>query len=269
MEIFVINLDERPQRLAHMTGELAAAGLSFERFSAIDGRALVAREGAHPRLSPGAWGCLSSHLGVCARIAAGEASHGLVLEDDLHLAASIGDLLAAPDAWIPADADLIKLESFEGETHLLRRPAATYGRFEVHELLSRYMGAGAYVVSRRMAARLATLDPRTAAASIDALLFDPRLHPFPGMRAHQLLPAVAIQDARSAMHDPDRFSSDTDADIRAARAERDRRRGRLRAATREWRHAFHRWRSDRTMDLRHGFGRAMRMSVPFDRDTPL
>jgi glycosyl transferase family 25 len=264
MDIYVINLETRPQRLEHMKRQLGHLGLGFERFVAVDGAALVAATSPHPTLSPGAYGCLLSHLAVFRKIADGTAPFALLLEDDVYLSPATAEVLAHVDDWVPGDADLVKMESFEGETHLALPAAGRHGHFEVNELLSRHMGTGGYLVSRAAAARLAELDPRAMRVSIDALLFDPKCRPLPGLRIYQFRPAIVIQDARTAGGGELGFVSDTDADIRLARAERDSRRGALRRATRGMRHAFRRWCTDLGMQAKHGFGRVLRTRIPFD-----
>lgn len=270
---FVINLDTRPERLAHIASEFGRFGVPFIRVSAVDGRRLAAAGRINPCLSPGALGCLASHVEIHARIAAGSATHALICEDDIHFAEGFGALMAAAEAWIPADADLVKIEAFEGEVHLGRKPAATFGRHGVHELLSRHMGTGAYVVSRAFAARFAGYDPDTAPVSVDALLFDPRHHPFPGMRVYQLRPAVVIQDMLCRRPGAVLGASDTDFLLaqrrEALRAARDRGPfGRLRAATRGLRRRLRLAIRDLAFALRRGPGQVMREVIAFDGDLP-
>lgn len=40
MKILVINMDRNPERLANMCAQFGGLGLDFERFAAVDGRAV-------------------------------------------------------------------------------------------------------------------------------------------------------------------------------------------------------------------------------------
>lgn len=115
----VINLDRSPDRLAHISGEFGRAGMTFERFAAVDGVAIPdsvkpyfcddAGKIVSP-LRPGEIGCYASHLAVWQQIAAGK--HGgtvLVCEDDMALPAGFRDLLAAIAGLAPSGWDLINL----------------------------------------------------------------------------------------------------------------------------------------------------------------
>ncbi|TBW33881.1 glycosyltransferase family 25 protein [Siculibacillus lacustris] len=219
----VINLADRPERLAHMADQFARIGLPFERIEAVDGRALAARGLVHPLLTVGGLGCFHSHLAAMARIAAGDAPYGVVMEDDLWFTDALGPLLADP-SWIPAGADLIKLETSLRPIQIGRRSRPIGDGIALHRLWGRHMGGGAYVVARATAARFATLDPMAATASIDALLFDPKVAPFPGLVRHQVVPAVAVQDIIVKDEADLVFASDTDFDL----AERRRRRAEAR-----------------------------------------
>jgi glycosyl transferase family 25 len=223
-----------------MRDQFARIGIPFERLEAVDGRALAASGDRHPVLTPGGYGCFRSQLAAMARIAAGEAPFGVVMEDDLWFTDRLAPLLRSSD-WIPVDADLVKLETSLRPIHLSRSGRSIGPGLTLHRLLGRHMGAGCYVVSKAAAARFAGLDAKAATVSFDALLFDPRCHPFPGLHLHQVSPAVAVQDIIVKDEADLEFASDTDFDLaerrRRRRAERDRGLlGALRRATRDGRH---------------------------------
>lgn len=111
--VIVINLDRDFERLAHVSAELARAGLAFERFSAIDGDMLPGwlrhyLGGAEAALSRGETGCYASHLAVCRDVAE-QGAPALVLEDDVALPAAFGALLTRLLAALPAGWDIVRL----------------------------------------------------------------------------------------------------------------------------------------------------------------
>lgn len=121
--VYVINLDGSADRLASASAQLRAAGLTFERVPAFDGRGLSVAE--FPDYAPaqaraymgrplrgGEIGCYLSHLDAARRIAAGSAPVGVVLEDDMALSPDAGALLLELADWASGQAgdwDLINL----------------------------------------------------------------------------------------------------------------------------------------------------------------
>ena len=205
MLVHLVNLDSRPDRLAHMTAALRAAGLPFERIAATDGRdpevaaraaALGPSANGRP-ISSAAYGCFQSQRRAWLRILDGGRSHGMVFEDDLHLA---GDLSFLADAaWVPADADIVKLETFGTRAHIARRAAARIGPRRLVRLHSTHMGAAAYVISAR-AAEVLLRRTETVTDPVDELLFNDRLGWFEGAVTFQMCPAPAVQAGMHGRH---------------------------------------------------------------------
>lgn len=94
MKTFLVNLDRNADRLAAVSKRLAERGIAFERFPAVDGRALAPEERRRSYspvraalvrgwgLLPGELGCALSHLGICRRMLADGRDLVCVLEDD-------------------------------------------------------------------------------------------------------------------------------------------------------------------------------------------
>src|SRR5918992_4260113 len=78
---FCINLERRPERWQRMQRAFAANGIdSVQRFSAVDGNAVVLpHDWIH---TPGAYGCLRSHVQVVRDARDAGASSVLIFEDD-------------------------------------------------------------------------------------------------------------------------------------------------------------------------------------------
>ncbi|WP_164736698.1 glycosyltransferase family 25 protein [Pararhodobacter zhoushanensis] len=121
--VYVINLDGSADRLASASAQLHAAGLTFERVPAFDGRGLTVAEfpdydAARARaymgrpLRGGEIGCYLSHLRAARRVAESGALVGIVLEDDVQLSPDFASVFPQLLDWLaaqPRDWDLINL----------------------------------------------------------------------------------------------------------------------------------------------------------------
>ncbi|MBZ9992297.1 glycosyltransferase family 25 protein [Mesorhizobium sp. BH1-1-4] len=199
MKRLVINLDRSPDRLAHMTAEFARIGLGFERIAAIDARDhpdLVPQRRNSPhavrRLAGSEIACLHSHRACWRIIAQDDAPFGAIFEDDMVFSARAGALLADTD-WIPADTDIVKLETFFHTTVIQRERIPVGHGFSVFRLRKNHIGAGGYLLSRQAARALleATCDVDVA---VDNLIFDPALATSAGKTIYQLVPALCAQE---------------------------------------------------------------------------
>ncbi|TPM88547.1 glycosyltransferase family 25 protein [Mesorhizobium sp. B2-3-3] len=199
MKCLIINLDRSPDRLAHMTAEFARIGIAFERIAAIDARqhpdlglqrqhALYAVQ----RLSGSEIACLHSHRACWAIIAQDDAPYGAVFEDDMVFSAKAGALLADTN-WVPADADIVKLETFFHTTVIQRERASIGHGFSVFRLRKNHIGAGGYLLSRQ-AARDLLLATAEINMAVDNLIFDPAFTTSIGKTIYQLVPAVCAQE---------------------------------------------------------------------------
>jgi glycosyl transferase family 25 len=198
MKAYCINLDRRPDRREHMWAQFDRLGITVERVPAVDGRLpeVAARtEGLGPgvnglRLGAGAYACFQSHRQCWQRLIESGAPHAMVLEDDLLLAGDFADYLE--DGWVPADADLVRLETMGIRVHLDRTRIPAGGGRYLARLRSLHLGAGCYVIARAAAIRLhreteAIVDP------VDDLLFNPKSPVFDRLVTYQMVPAPAAQ----------------------------------------------------------------------------
>lgn len=97
MRTFVVNLDRNRDRWDFMVRQLAAQGLAFERFPAVDGRALTPEERTRSYspvralldrgfgLRAGEIGCALSHIGIYRRMVDEGLAFVCILEDDATL----------------------------------------------------------------------------------------------------------------------------------------------------------------------------------------
>jgi glycosyl transferase family 25 len=203
MEIFLINLARRPDRLAAMTGAADRLGLRFVRIDALDAGTAgplsdkFADSGPLGEIPRGDKACLLSHRAAWEAFIAGDGDHAAILEDDVILSPSAARLLNDA-SWIPAGVEVVKLEHYgpPGQSVLLSdfRAVGAVGshRFRIARMHSRHTGAAAYILSRAAAKRLLA-EPRFN-LPVDHLLFNPNNSPlFAALSPWQLLPALARQ----------------------------------------------------------------------------
>ncbi|QDB99989.1 glycosyltransferase family 25 protein [Mesorhizobium sp. 8] len=168
MPVFVINLDRSPDRLRAIRENAGSYGIELTRIPAVDGAKLppdqplpVDRktfERIHgKRILPAEIGCYLSHLNALETIAKGDASHAVIVEDDVGFNAG----------FVPF---LERLRTFEGWDAVKLVNHRTHG-FVAHARIDDSVRIGrcahgpcgssaAYVVTKAGAARLLdTLSP--------------------------------------------------------------------------------------------------------------
>jgi glycosyl transferase family 25 len=255
MRILVINLDRSQDRLAHMTKALGELGLAFERFPAVDGKALSpaecdAFERSHRRdvsWRPGEIGNFVSHIRVWERITAEPDDWWLILEDDAKLSPALPEFIQHfPEANLPPET-LLKIETMGNKVLLSRRPVCAVGGISVHRLRSPHMGTAGYFAGRRAGAILAAQHERIK-NTIDGFWL-PEVARALGTSLYQTVPALVIQDAA----DKEGSSLGLDSLVDTERSERDRPSRSLRAR---------RWLS-KPLSRRLAIGRRQR--IPFSR----
>lgn len=200
MKCLVINLDRSSDRLAYVAAEFEGIGISFERIAAVDARARpdlasMQRLTGHvsqSRLTNGEIACLLSHRACWSAIAAGEEAYVAVFEDDVVFTSEAGALLANAD-WIPADADIVKLETFFRPATIGPRRIAVGDGFSLSRLYTPHLGSAGYVLSKRIAAALVAATEEIA-MPVDHVLFDPVRQCRPVRKIYQLNPALCVQD---------------------------------------------------------------------------
>lgn len=165
--VFVINMDANPQRMAAVAAELTNLDIPFERFPAINGRAISedelavvydveanARRARYP-LIPAEIGCYLSHIAIWKQIAAAEAAGGIVLEDDFSASDDLRAILEALSkdggGW-----DIAKLFSLHRRQGVVaRRPLIDGSELVIpYKVPTTTLG---YAIRKEAAGRLATI----------------------------------------------------------------------------------------------------------------
>src|SRR5262249_13155573 len=119
MRTYLINLDRRKDRLDAMARQAAGLGLTLDRVTALDaGTADQAQMnrwfaigGPLGEIPAGDKACLLSHRAAWEQFIASGDTHAVFLEDDVRLSRAAGPLLAS-DSWVPAGAEVVKLEHY-------------------------------------------------------------------------------------------------------------------------------------------------------------
>ena len=207
MKCYVINLDRSPQRLAVVSQQFDAAGVSFERISAVDGELLPPEKLAaitvsrpdYRRLTPSEVGCLLSHRAAWQLIAAGTDNFAAIFEDDILLAASAAHCLR-DSSWVPANADLVKLEAYWQKVWVGRRRKSASADHSLSRLWSTHWGTAGYIVNRTCAARLVNATTKFSVTA-DDILFNPRYAVLKDTVIYQINPAICVQ--RQSLHHVD------------------------------------------------------------------
>ncbi len=203
---YVINMARAAHRLAFVTDRFDSLGVGFTRIDAVDGAALSEAERVEfirqrPRdgkrgWRPGQIGCLMSHRRAWQNIAEGEASYGLVLEDDIHVSSDLPAFVGSTD-WIPQQADVVRLES-TGQWLSLGPTLVEHAGRRIRQIRSSAWGAGAYILSQDTARRLVNGDPRYESPADDYLFNRATSRVAESLCTLQVVPALAEQDKFSA-----------------------------------------------------------------------
>lgn len=201
---YLINLDRSPDRLARMQARFGAIGTAFVRVPAVDGMALSDADRKAVCTLHQDWlsltaseiGCFLSHRACWRQIADGSAPYGCVFEDDMLLAQRLRDFLAER-SWIPADAEIVKIEEGHNRVWLDMPLRDVKKSFRLGRLRSTHYRAGAYIVSRDAARRLLAMTERFG-LPVDLFLFDAAVGEPSRFVIYQLLPALAEQEKGTA-----------------------------------------------------------------------
>lgn len=181
-----------------MRGEFDRIGVAFERVVAVDGYSHpeLEQQPQHPiygrrQLSSSEIACLHSHRACWSILVQNDARYGAIFEDDVVFSANAGRLLA-DSAWIPAGADIVKLETFFRKTMIHRmRTSAGHG-FSLFRLCRFHPGTGGYIISRQTARDLLEATEKINVTA-DDLVFNPAFSSLPGKTIYQLVPALCAQ----------------------------------------------------------------------------
>lgn len=200
MEIFVINLDRRPDRLDHISHQLNSLELNFSRVSAVDGRNLCSDDLKYfksepnlPRPSNSEFACFLSHRKCWERLLESADQYAVILEDDVFLSKDSGYFLSGTE-WIPSGTELLRFETTQMKVFCKRGGAVHVHGRNLNEMRSFHAGTGAYLISKKIAGELLNKTEQYIPAPIDNYLFDPAFSKHHARKIYQLSPAICIQE---------------------------------------------------------------------------
>lgn len=212
MQLYVMNLKRAENRMTLLRERFGAAGLEVTRVEGVDGGLLdqseldrhISGEGRWGRLTPGEVGCFLSHRACWRALLEDGGRFGAVFEDDVLLGENAGAVLG-DTAWIPEDADIVKLETTASRVFLDAAARGSVDGRALHRLRSSHYCAAGYIVSHDCAQRLLAQSD-TFCEALDDFLFSGLSPVFKSSRIYQLSPAICVQqwettgDGRT--HDP-------------------------------------------------------------------
>lgn len=203
VHIEMTNLARAADRRAHMRPEMARAGFEvtfhpafdFTEHDEADILTRCKREGPWGTFHTPNMAATISHAQAWERFLASDATHCLVMEDDIFISPDLGAWLEDL-SWWPADADIVKLERWRSKNSkvkvLLEVGGTTHRGRALNRLLSRHMGAAGYMLSREAARKLLASQPFDMV--IDHILFNLNASRVAGeMRIYQVHPAMIVQ----------------------------------------------------------------------------
>ena len=171
-------MEKDVERLAHITAQLNNLDLTAIRINAVNGKLLPdvdfdsynnARiSGSNKTWGKGNLGCFLSHRLTWETFSKSQENYCLIIEDDVFLSPDL-KLFLTSDAWIPKDADIVRLET---STNRLKLGKSTvHHDRDIAKVLSTSWCAGAYLIKKDYAQKLVALPPEKW-STVDALMFE-------------------------------------------------------------------------------------------------
>ena len=211
MLTFVINLDDSKDRFDVISKRLDKLGISYERMSAVNGRALTEEEVeslTYPHdhfetkvrftrmLTRGEIGCFLSHRKCWQRLLVSDEKFAAVMEDDIEISPHAQEFLTA-DRWIPENVDLIQMGGGNRvvNARVMSEELKINDCFKLYRPTTPALGTLCYIISKR-AARAALDMSKKLPAPVDNFMFTrwfdlARLFP-----VWQIAPLIVIQSDR-------------------------------------------------------------------------
>ena len=217
MKCYLVNLDKTPDRLAfieeqfnYLLAGVPEGSMELVRVSAVDAAELDEQTVAkyyekdhysfNARFFPnvlsasgmtnGEIACFLSHRKCWKKIVEAQEDYAVVLEDDIIFSDTAGRFFSET-AWIPKNADIIKLEVL---TRKIITGIDSDTRFQGKEVLRLYsssLGTAAYVISRKTAEKLLKMTERFF-IPVDHFMFSIFFPYFSEFVCYQVVPAICI-----------------------------------------------------------------------------
>ena len=162
MQIYVINLKRRPDRLAQMDTALAALGLPYTHIDAVDGANSNIGQPAGHKLPASAFACYLSHLKAYRAFVATGDSHCVIMEDDVALSPRLPQALSNSLFYGDQNA-IVRLEAptnIHWHEPSFNAPKAVQQQtgLATYTLKSKSYGTGAFVLPRSLAKAITLIE---------------------------------------------------------------------------------------------------------------
>lgn len=144
------------------------------------------------RMSLGEVACYLSHYCLWQQVLECDLPYLMVFEDDIYFSKSAKTLLNNLD-WLPDGFDVVKLETMYDRVMINKGTNLLLGH-KLCQMQSRHMGMAGYIVSQQGVHKLLAMTKKLGIdRPVDHIMFD-RLILDKGSSAHQVYPALCIQD---------------------------------------------------------------------------
>jgi glycosyl transferase, family 25 len=191
INVYLINLDRSPDRLAQITKQLVDLQVPFERVVAFDAskadlsscqidHQIFAKVHGRTRVRDAEIGCHQSHFAALDRFVKSDKKFALVFEDDIQIGEGLNSILDQLQVWSD-DWDIVPLFHWHRGTPIRIKQS---GKFGLQVFLTAVTSSAAYVVNRR-AAKALLAHMKVQSACVDHELFDTATH---GLRLRGITP---------------------------------------------------------------------------------
>jgi glycosyl transferase, family 25 len=191
LNVYLINLERSPQRLAHITAQLAERRIPFERVVAFDAskadlsvceidRRHFSRIHGRSKIRDAEIGCHQSHLAALDRFVKSDKKFAVVFEDDIQIGEGLNDVLNQLQVWSD-DWDVVPLFHWHRGTPIRVKHSGIYS---LNVFLTAVTSSAAYVINRH-AAKVLLAHMKVQKACVDHELFDIAAH---GLRLRGITP---------------------------------------------------------------------------------
>ncbi len=143
-------------------------------------------------MSAGEIACFLSHRKCWQQIIQADDDYAVVFEDDVVFSEKAGAFLS-DTAWIPVDADIVKLEVLTRKIITAVSPEKVCQGKEIFRLYSSSLGTAAYVISKKAAQKFLQMSEKFY-IPVDHFMFSILFPYFKEFICYQVVPAVCIQE---------------------------------------------------------------------------
>jgi glycosyl transferase, family 25 len=191
VNVYLINLNRSPERLAHISKQLHELQVPFERVTAFDAsnedlslcqidRQVFAKVHGRTQIRNAEIGCHQSHFAALDRFVKSDTKFAVIFEDDIQIGNSINLTLDQLQLWSD-EWDIVPLFHWHRGTPIRVKRS---GNFTLNVFLTAVTSSAAYVVNRP-AAKVLLAHMKVQTACVDHELFDVAAH---GLRLRGITP---------------------------------------------------------------------------------